>query len=86
MLLVPFLLAAQPGAPLPEVTLPTAPQQGALPMDQLVPILAAALLVLTPLFLLLSVQRRRKRKRMGHRPRNPTLADTGGLPPARPPS
>jgi hypothetical protein len=27
---------------------------------------------------------RRRRRRRPHRPRNPTLAETGGLPPARP--
>lgn|GEM_PF-770052 len=28
---------------------------------------------------------RKRRRRRGHRPRNPTLAETGGLPPVRPP-
>ena len=28
--------------------------------------------------------RRRRRRHRGHRPRNPTLAETGGLPPPRP--
>ncbi len=28
-------------------------------------------------------KRRRRRRRRGHRPRNPTLAETGGLPPVR---
>lgn len=28
-------------------------------------------------------RRRRRRRRRDHRPRNPTLAETGGLPPAR---
>jgi hypothetical protein len=27
---------------------------------------------------------RRRRRRRGHRPRNPTLSETGGLPPKRP--
>lgn len=30
-----------------------------------------------------SRRRRRRRRRREHRPRNPTLAETGGLPPAR---
>ncbi len=30
-----------------------------------------------------SGHRRRRRRRREHRPRNPTLAETGGLPPAR---
>ncbi len=50
---------------------------------ELLPILAAALLVVTPLAFLLAFSRRRKRKRKTHRPRNPTLAETGGLPPPR---
>ena len=50
---------------------------------ELLPILAAALLVVTPLALLLAYSRRRKRKRRPHLPRNPTLAETGGLPPPR---
>jgi hypothetical protein len=29
-------------------------------------------------------RRRRKRRRRDHRPRNPTLAETGGLPPIKP--
>ncbi len=45
------------------------------------PLIIAALLVTLPLALLLSVRRRRQRKRVTHRPRNPTLAETGGLPP-----
>ena len=32
-----------------------------------------------------SERRRRRRRKRGHRPRNPTLAETGGLPPVRPP-
>jgi hypothetical protein len=31
-----------------------------------------------------SGRRRRKRRRREHRPRNPTLSETGGLPPLRP--
>lgn len=31
-----------------------------------------------------STHRRRRRRRRPHRPRNPTLAETGGLPPVRP--
>jgi hypothetical protein len=31
-----------------------------------------------------SRRRRRRRRRREHRPRNPTLAETGGLPPVRP--
>jgi hypothetical protein len=31
-----------------------------------------------------SGRRRRRRRRREHRPRNPTLAETGGLPPMRP--
>ncbi len=30
-------------------------------------------------------RRKKKRLRRDHRPRNPTLAETGGLPPPRPP-
>lgn len=30
-----------------------------------------------------SGRKRRRRRRRGHRPRNPTLAETGGLPPVR---
>jgi uncharacterized membrane protein YozB (DUF420 family) len=50
---------------------------------ELLPILAAALLVVTLLTFLLAFTRRRKRKHRTHRPRNPTLAETGGLPPPR---
>ena len=47
------------------------------------PILLAALLVAVPLVLVLAFSRRRRRKRKVHLPRNPTLAETGGLPPPR---
>ena len=47
------------------------------------PLIAAALLILTPLALALAWTRRRKRKRRTHRPRNPTLAPTRGPPPPR---
>ena len=50
---------------------------------ELLPILAAALLVVTLLALGLAFTRRRKHKHRTHRPRNPTLAQTGGLPPPR---
>lgn len=51
--------------------------------SQAAPLLFAALLVALPLGLWFSVSQRRQRKRMTHRPRNPTLAETGGLPPPR---
>ena len=50
---------------------------------QATPILLAALLVVAPLALLVALSRGRKRKRKIHLPRNPTLAETGGLPPPR---
>ncbi|MFA6544910.1 MAG: hypothetical protein WCS99_10815 [Limisphaerales bacterium] len=53
--------------------------------EQSAPILISALLVTLPLALWFSVARRRHRKRAPHRPRNPTLAETGGLPPPRQP-
>ncbi len=77
----PILLAA-------ELLPPEIPDPGAARVTdgfnaELLPILAAALLVMTPLALLLAFTRRRKRKRRTHLPRNPTLAQTGGLPPPR---
>ena len=77
----PILLAAEllpPELPDPGTTRPSGGLNG-----ELLPILAAALLVLTPLALALAWTRRRKRKHRTHRPRNPTLAQTGGLPPPR---
>ncbi len=81
----PILLAAEVLPP--DIQPPVAPgslRPDAGPYSQVVPILAAVLLVTIPVVLLLAFSRRRKRKRMVHRPRNPTLAETGGLPPPRP--
>ena len=50
---------------------------------QLVPILGAALVVAVPVLLVVALTRRQRRKRKVHLPRNPTLAETGGLPPRR---
>ena len=77
----PILLAA-------ELLPPEFPDPGAVRTTggfnaELLPILAAALLVVTPLACLLAYSRRRKRKRRTQLPRNPTLAETGGLPPPR---
>ena len=58
-------------------------RDGSSPGGQFVPIVIAALLVLVPLVFLLAYSTRRKRKRKVHLPRNPTLAETGGLPPRR---
>lgn len=60
-----------------------APGPGGFAGGQSTPILLAALLVGVPLVLLLAFSRRQKRKRKPHLPRNPTLAETGGLPPPR---
>ena len=79
----PILLAAEILPP--EIPPPGATRSGGVPDGQLLPILGAALLVVTPLVLLFVFARRRQRKRMAHRPRNPTLAETGGLPPHRSP-
>ena len=76
-----ILLAAEllpPELPDPGAARPSGGLDG-----QLLPILAAALLVVTPLAFALAFSRRRKRKHRTHRPRNPTLAETGGLPPPR---
>ncbi len=61
-----------------------APGAGNFAGGQAAPIVLAALLVVAPLVLLLAFSRRRQRKRRVHLPRNPTLAETGGLPPPRP--
>lgn len=61
------------------------PDAGNFAGGQATPILFAALLVVAPLVLLLVFSRRRQRKRKIHLPRNPTLAETGGLPPQRQP-
>ncbi len=55
------------------------------PDGQGLPILGAALLVVIPMLLVFAFSRRRQRQRKTHRPRNPTLAETGGLPPPRQP-
>ena len=60
-----------------------APGAGNFGGGQAAPILLAALLVVAPLALILAFSRRRQRKRRIHLPRNPTLAETGGLPPPR---
>jgi len=52
---------------------------------QLGPILLAALLVTLPLALWFALGRRQQRRHKTHRPRNPTLAEHGGLPPSRSP-
>lgn len=71
-----------------EILPPGIPQTGGArpgggPDGQLMPILGAALLVVAPLVLWIAFSRRRQRKRIPHRPRNPTLAETSGLPPPR---
>lgn len=68
----------------PEIPQPGAVQPGSGPDSQVMPILGAALLVVLPVLLLVAFSRRQKRKRKLHLPRNPTLAETGGLPPPRP--
>ncbi len=77
----PILLAAEILPP--EIPVPGAVRPGGGPDGQGLPILGAALLVVIPLLLLFAFSRRRQRKRKAHRPRNPTLAQTGGLPPPR---
>ncbi len=80
----PILLAAEVVPP--DIDPPATPgslRPDAGPYGQVLPILAAVLLVAVPVLLLVAFNRRRKRKRMVHRPRNPTLAETGGLPPPR---
>ena len=67
----------------PEIPQPGAARPGGAPDSQLTPILGAALLVVLPVILLIAFSRRRKRRRRPHLPRNPTLAETGGLPPPR---
>lgn len=52
---------------------------------QVTPLIIAAMLVAVPLGVWLSMRTRTRRKRMPHRPHNPTLAETGGLPPPRSP-
>lgn len=80
----PILLAAEvlPPDMQPSGT-PGSLRPDAGPYSQVAPILAAALLVGVLMLLLLAFNRRQRRKRLVHRPRNPTLAETGGLPPPR---
>lgn len=47
------------------------------------PVLEASLIVAIVVILAFAFSRRRQRRRKTHRPRNPTLAETGGLPPPR---
>lgn len=80
---LPIILAAESLPPeLPQAGLPRA---GTGLDSQLVTIGGAVLLVIMPLALFLAVSRRKKRKRKVRLPRNPTLAETGGLPPRRTP-
>ncbi|PAW73401.1 MAG: hypothetical protein B9S33_22475 [Pedosphaera sp. Tous-C6FEB] len=77
----PILLAAELlplEMPAPNSGRPVGPAGNSLPVVEAT--LLAALLVL----LAFALTRRRPRKRKTHRPRNPTLAETGGLPPPRP--
>ncbi len=76
-----FLVAAELLPP--EITQPGGSQPGGGLGNQLTPILAAALLVVVPVLLIVAFSHRKKRKRKVHLPRNPTLAETGGLPPRR---
>jgi hypothetical protein len=69
----------------PDLPQPGLPPSGSSPSGQVAPILGAALLVLVPVLVLVAFSRRQKRKRKAHLPRNPTLAETGGLPPRREP-
>jgi len=78
---LPIMLAAD--ALPPDLPQPGVPRTSGGPDGQLVPILGAALLVVVPVLLLIAFSRRQKRKRKVHLPRNPTLAETGGLPPRR---
>ena len=80
-LYVPFLIAAE----MPALDIPQ-PGTGATPGGtdaQLLPVLGAALLVGAVLVLVVLFSRRHQRKRRARRQRNPTLAETGGLPPPR---
>lgn len=81
--LVSLILAVEP-LPL-DLAAPGAGRPGLAQDSQVMPLLLAALLVTLPLALLLAMRRPRQRKHMTHRPRNPTLAETGGLPPPRQP-
>jgi hypothetical protein len=67
----------------PDPQFPGQPKLNDGPDGQVLFMVGAAVLVLVPLICALAFSRRRKRKRMTHRPRNPTLAETGGLPPPR---
>jgi hypothetical protein len=79
----PIMLAAEILPPeLPHAGIP---RSGGGPGGQFMPILGAALLIVGPAVVLIALSRRQKRKRKVHLPRNPTLADTGGLPPPRQP-
>lgn len=72
--------------PLPVELAPPGGVPGGLGQDaQVTPLLIAAVLLTVPVGLWLSLRTRTRRKRMSHRPRNPTLAETGGLPPPRSP-
>jgi hypothetical protein len=53
------------------------------PDGQGLPALEAALMVAIVVVIAFAFSRRRQRRRKTHRPRNPTLAETGGLPPPR---
>lgn len=80
---LPIILAAEAlPVELPQAGLPRA---GTGLDSQLVTISGAVLLVAVPLLLFLTLSRRKKRKRKVRLPRNPTLAETGGLPPRRAP-
>ena len=56
---------------------------GKIPEGHSAPVLLAVLFVVTSLALIIVFSRRRHRKRKIRLPRNPTLAETGGLPPSR---
>lgn len=76
----PILLAAETlplELPDPNAGRPAGPAGNSLPVVE------AALLVAILVLLAFALTRRRPRKRKTHRPRNPTLAETGGLPPPR---
>jgi len=80
---LPILLAAEVLPP--DLPQPGVPRPGGGPDGQFVMIFGTALLVVVPVILLIALSRRQKRKRKVHLPRNPTLAETGGLPPRRTP-